>query len=238
MRKATNAQLRAGAHAVKALITAIHEQSERDLEGGGKAAETGKVDPRDYRAMAKMVEDALRKNWAEATPDHVEGFLRALTDLLCREGDGFSLPDGDWDPIAVTAKAFDGPPARHIGPDPAPADGGYRLATREIASDTPDAAGTIDFFEEGSRVDSALILAAWIERSRALLDHLRLCCEVSQTFREAAEAQQLAYLDAPWDDTESTALSALLNDAIAAGRRVTSAALAQQSAARKELRHA
>ena len=99
-----HARTREGAAAFIELIKTVQALSEADLAQYSEVAETGR-DVRDYRKMADAVGFALRSNLFQADPAHAQGFLRALTDLLCMEGDGFS-PGDDWDPIHNTAAAY------------------------------------------------------------------------------------------------------------------------------------
>ena len=68
------------------------------------------ADPRDYVAMASIIEHSLRANFERASPQHREGFVRAMTHMLsvCS---GSSILDDGWDPIGATAAAFVAPGA-------------------------------------------------------------------------------------------------------------------------------
>lgn len=92
-----------GAAALQLLIHDIGEVSEATCL---QFDETGEVDGRDYVAMAVMVERSINRNIVHATPAQREGYLRALTDLLCIVGDGAG-PGDDWNPIVNTSPAFD-----------------------------------------------------------------------------------------------------------------------------------
>lgn len=102
--KTVNPLAKAGAEAFIDLINKVNAHSEADLERYADVVECGR-DVRDYRAMAQIVAGELHRNLFAAHPEHAQGFLRALTDLLCMEGDGCG-PDDDWDPIKNTAAAY------------------------------------------------------------------------------------------------------------------------------------
>jgi hypothetical protein len=65
-------------------------------------------DGRDYRGLADMVGTAIEVNLRHPDPTHREGFLRALTDLLCAEADECFVSLDGWGPIAHTAHSFEG----------------------------------------------------------------------------------------------------------------------------------
>lgn len=100
--------LRAGASALKRLIRQIGEVTSKQYEESGWMGDDydGDDDPRDYVLLAGLVEGSLLRNFVNAGPKHREGFLRALTDLISTNTDGF-LPIFDaWDPIRNTEPAF------------------------------------------------------------------------------------------------------------------------------------
>jgi len=92
-----------GAAALQLLISDIGEVSEATWS---RFDDDGKVDGRDYVAMTVIVERSINCNVVHAAPAQREGYLRALADLLCLIGEGFS-PGKDWNPIVTTALAFD-----------------------------------------------------------------------------------------------------------------------------------
>lgn len=74
------------------------------------------ADTRDYKAMAAMVNDTLQAMMAADQDATVrEGFVRAMTDLLCMTADGTGIGTDAWDPIGVTAAAFnDSAEVQHV----------------------------------------------------------------------------------------------------------------------------
>jgi hypothetical protein len=101
----------AGANAMKALREQLHAKSEADLEAYYALNPNPEdTDGRDYRGLVQLVQASLDANLQHPDPAHREGFLRALTDLLCIEGDGCGIDDADeWDPIRNTARSFEAP---------------------------------------------------------------------------------------------------------------------------------
>ncbi len=103
--------LHTGAQALQALLTVIKDLSDATVLPMGMeweeriAAAQVVPDFRDYRTMAVVVEASLRINLLDREAEHREGFLRALTDLLCREADENNRPE-EWDPIEVTTRSF------------------------------------------------------------------------------------------------------------------------------------
>lgn len=102
--------LQAGAVALQDLIRRLGDKAEADYIAAGL---DGGDDERDYRGMADMVQRDLAANLEHLSPDHRQGYLRALTDLLSIVADG-AAPGSNWDPIKGTAAAFARPDgARH-----------------------------------------------------------------------------------------------------------------------------
>lgn len=100
--------LHAGAQAFQQLLRDLHTRSEADLEAYGRVHPDYPVgvDPRDYRALSQMLAASIDRNLNHADAARREGYLRALTDLLCIQVDG-CVPDfDDWNPIKNTAQAF------------------------------------------------------------------------------------------------------------------------------------
>lgn len=92
--------LRAGAKALKDTLQAITDLSNQTCCQLGDD-----VDSRDYVTMTNIVESSIRTNLIDAPPEHRQGYLRALVDLLGLVGDDCGLPR-PWDPIASTESAF------------------------------------------------------------------------------------------------------------------------------------
>jgi hypothetical protein len=107
--------LRAGATALQDLIRSLGDKADADLAAAyTRTSEVEAGDARDYRAMAELVRQDLEANLDHPSPDHRQGYLRALTDLLSIVADGFH-PGSNWDPIKDTAAAFARPEgARHV----------------------------------------------------------------------------------------------------------------------------
>lgn len=101
--------LQAGAAALQGLIRRIGDMGDADLAA---ADDDAAGDTRDYQAMAAAVQADLAANLGHDSPEHRQGYLRALTDLLCMVADGAGPGDG-WDPIQVTASAFARPEGAH-----------------------------------------------------------------------------------------------------------------------------
>ena len=95
-------EIRDGVTAFKALILQIEELSNETV---CQFDDKGDTDGRDYVMMAAMVERSINSNIFHSTSAKREGYLRALTDMLCMVADGSGPSDG-WDPIANTALAF------------------------------------------------------------------------------------------------------------------------------------
>lgn len=101
--------LQAGAAALQGLIRRIGDMGDADLAA---ADDDGDGDARDYRAMAATVQADLAANLSHESPEHRQGYLRALTDLLSIVADGAG-PGHDWDPVSDTAAAFARPEGAH-----------------------------------------------------------------------------------------------------------------------------
>lgn len=99
--------LHSGAQALQDLMRRLSEKGDDDLAAAyARMSEEEAGDARDYPAMVDMVQRDLAANLDHPSPDHRQGYLRALTDLLCTVGDG-AAPNADgWDPIRTTAAAF------------------------------------------------------------------------------------------------------------------------------------
>ena len=101
-------QLTAGADALRDLIKRVGEKGDADL---GKVMGDAVIpDLRDYRAMARMIDESFAANLTGVSGDFREGFLRALTDLFSLVADGCALSE-DWDPLRRTHIAFTAPAA-------------------------------------------------------------------------------------------------------------------------------
>jgi hypothetical protein len=103
--------LRAGATALQDLIRRLGDMAEADYIAAGLDGDNTE-DERDFRAMADLVQRDLAANLDHQSPDHRQGYLRALTALLSIVADG-AAPSFGWDPIKDTAAAF----ARPMGAD-------------------------------------------------------------------------------------------------------------------------
>lgn len=102
----TKQSTRNGAAALQDLIAYIGDLSDitcSDLFDHGADGDT-----RDYVGMSEMVLASLRTNLGHADGLHAEGYLRALTSLLCTVADGCA-PSSDWDPLRETEAAFAAP---------------------------------------------------------------------------------------------------------------------------------
>lgn len=96
----------AGATAFKDLLEQLRAKGDADLGAYWAARpESDCEDARDYRALGAMVLTGVDCHLTHQDAGHREGFLRALTELLCRVMDG-GIPCGDWDPLNNTAAAF------------------------------------------------------------------------------------------------------------------------------------
>lgn len=100
-----SSQVREGAEAFIDMMRAIQAQAETDLERHADFLKTGR-DVRDYRAVGMLVDAALKRNLFATDAERAQGFLRALSDLLCRNVDGCGCDPEDWDPIRNTAFAY------------------------------------------------------------------------------------------------------------------------------------
>lgn len=108
---------RTGATALQALVRKLDDRASADFDAAYDGNDDADEDPRDYRAMAAIVEADLYANLTHPAAEHRQGYLRAITDLLCAVGEGCSVP-ADWDPISNTSVAFskaDGVPLADIG---------------------------------------------------------------------------------------------------------------------------
>jgi hypothetical protein len=94
--------LHQGADALKALMQTLGAISNLTLSPETEA------DTRDYACMTRLVHRALTLNLHHQNPNHVQGFIRAMTDLLCINADGCGVTLGKWDPIDDTAHSFEG----------------------------------------------------------------------------------------------------------------------------------
>lgn len=98
--------VRIGADSFQHLLNTINHAGQASLAAHWSAHPDDEgEDRRDYRALAKLVQDSLIRGLTE--PDEVrrEGFVRALTDALCMYVDGCS-PEKNWDSVRATAWAF------------------------------------------------------------------------------------------------------------------------------------
>lgn len=100
--------LHAGAAAVPALLQTLGKRADEDLRDYSDAnPDRDGEDGRDYRVLAGMVRASLDANLQHQDPAHVEGYLRALTDLFCIVADGCG-PGDDWEPLKSSAACFHG----------------------------------------------------------------------------------------------------------------------------------
>lgn len=97
--------LQAAAAALKDLVRRISDISSETCVSLGDGP--GDPDGRDYPAMLALVASSVDADLIGASPGHREGYLRAITDLLCMLADGSVSCDDDWDPIGHTSPAFD-----------------------------------------------------------------------------------------------------------------------------------
>lgn len=101
-------RLRLGAQAFIGLIEVVHGMTETNFkDAASDHPELDHLDPRDYKAAALVIRGTMLHNLSHADEARREGFLRALTDLICLVADD-AIPGDDWDPIATTAASFDG----------------------------------------------------------------------------------------------------------------------------------
>jgi hypothetical protein len=100
-------QVQQGAQAFRDLLEVVKKLSDDTADPDSA------VDTRDYVAMFGALESSLNANLVDAGAGRREGFIRALTDLICVSVD-CACPNLDWDPIETTNPAF----ARR-GPPPA-----------------------------------------------------------------------------------------------------------------------
>lgn len=96
--------LQAGAKALQDLIRRLGDMADADCIAAGFDGDNTE-DERDYRAMSQVVQANLAANLGHPSPEHREGYLRAMTDLLSIVADGAG-PGSNWDPIKDTAAAF------------------------------------------------------------------------------------------------------------------------------------
>lgn len=108
MTKPVTDHVRAGADAFLGLMEQLDELAlanfaeEWDEQG----------DPRDYIAMAALVEASIRSHLVDAPEQHRQGFVRALVDLICLNIDGCGIDcDTAWDPLKSSTAAFAAPAA-------------------------------------------------------------------------------------------------------------------------------
>lgn len=88
----------AGADALIALVNEVKRESERQLAD---------YDGRAYHELVRTVETSLDRHFVHSDAAHREGYLRALTDLLCMVADDVTPSrSSGWDPIANTADGW------------------------------------------------------------------------------------------------------------------------------------
>lgn len=98
--------VRIGAESFRHLLDTINQLGQASLEAHWSAnPEDEGEDRRDYRALAKLVEEGLMRGLSDPDQARREGFVRAVTDALCMFSEGCS-PGETWEPIRVTALAF------------------------------------------------------------------------------------------------------------------------------------
>ena len=97
-----------GAAGFRDLLAYIGDLSETTCTDLYEHGDNG--DSRDYLGMSEMVAQSLQTNLNHVDPEHRQGYLRALTSLLCIVADGCA-PGADWEPLRDTAPAFDAPTA-------------------------------------------------------------------------------------------------------------------------------
>ena len=102
-----NAEVRAGSDSFLRLINRINLQTSADFSAEDDGA-LDDVDLRNYPALVALVEASLRDSFVDATPQHRQGFLRAIADLLAMHVDG-AVPGDDWDPLKSSEAAFMAP---------------------------------------------------------------------------------------------------------------------------------
>lgn len=98
-------ELNTGAAALQALLAAIGEISDSTCMDD---IDSNADDTRDYESMAQAVRASIEANLQHHSLAHREGYLRALTHLLCLNADGCG-PGDNWAPIDATEAAFNAP---------------------------------------------------------------------------------------------------------------------------------
>lgn len=93
-------ELKDGANHFQLLLERIREISDKTCVRFGDD-----VDGRDYQLICTELESAFRVHVHEGGGANKEGFLRAFSDFMTLNADGFGTPRG-WDPLATTARAF------------------------------------------------------------------------------------------------------------------------------------
>lgn len=83
-----NAELLAGALELRTLMTQIRAATDDAFEDIAFEELEGAPDPRDYRALAALVDTALQRAYINAQGHRRDGFLLALGELLSLNVDG------------------------------------------------------------------------------------------------------------------------------------------------------
>lgn len=100
-RETDSGAMRAGADAFRALLDRVRGISDATCDRHGYGE-----DGRDYVAMVYAIAESFKSNLAGASSKHREGYLRAMAYLLSIDADNYIGADDDWDPLAITERAF------------------------------------------------------------------------------------------------------------------------------------
>lgn len=213
MKRAAPSSLLAGAEACRVMLASIEALSNLDIRPASesdadvKAAYAGQ-----YADLDKAVSLALDQHGDSA------GFRAALGSYLLTVAGG-NIP-------ATEAGAAEG----------LLTDGGFRAMPSEPDEDADDTA-SVDFEDDGFRLESLLWLAEWIENARDLSGKLSTAIGYNDGLRKALESHEIPWGSGQWSDEASAGLNIITGTAIRLARGMKAKGMALERQQKGDRRH-
>ena len=117
-RTMSDRNIASGAEALRDLLRRIHAATEQQLATHYADGEDDGTDARDYPAIAALIATSIEENLAPSNGQaHRDGYLLALSEILCLSVDGCGINLAEW------------APAKQVGLEPSRAQGAGRAET-------------------------------------------------------------------------------------------------------------
>lgn len=194
----SNSKSLAGAEACRSMLASIQRIATASPASPAVEGESGL----DYSAADKALATALDRHSASA------GFRAALVNHLLLTFDGAVL---DMSRMAAADLLT------HSG---------YRPEVQEPSEGDDGLTESVDFEDDGFRLESLLWLAEWIERARDLCDQLNTVAGYSEGLRDVLKLNDIAWGNAQWSGEASSGLNILNVTAIQLARSLAAQGMA------------